>query len=149
MMNLRRATFVFVALLSAGVVSASAQAAPADQTPNQTQSMRGQGRGRRGMDPDSQVAALTRKLSLTPEQASQIKPILQDRAQQIQAIRADTTLAPADRRTKARGIMDDSNSKIEAVLNDQQKQQYQQMLAARHPTRGARKSDGGTTAPQQ
>jgi periplasmic protein CpxP/Spy len=149
MMNLHRATVVLGALLSVGAVFASAQAAPTDQPSNQAQGTQGQGRSRRGMSPDKQVAALTKKLNLTPDQASQIKPILQDRAQQMQAMRADTSLAPADRRAKTKSLMDDSNSKIEAVLNDQQKQQYQQMLAERQAKRGSRKpAASGATAPQ-
>jgi periplasmic protein CpxP/Spy len=147
MMNLRRATLVFGALLSAGAVLASAQAAATDQSSNQAQGT--QGRGRRGMNPDRQVQALTKKLNLTADQAAKITPILQDRAQQMQALRADTTVAPADRRAKSQGIMNDSNTKIEAVLNDQQKQQYQQMLAARQERRGSRRPAAGATAPQE
>ena len=149
MMNLRRATVVFGALLSVGAVFASAQAAPADQPSNQAQGTQGRARGRRGMDPDKQIKVLTQKLNLTADQAAKITPILQDRAQQMQALRADTTVAPADRRAKAKSITDDGNSKIEAVLNDQQRQQYQQMLAKREAKRGSRKPAAGATAPQQ
>jgi periplasmic protein CpxP/Spy len=141
MMNLHRATLVFGALLCTGAVFASAQAAATDQSSNQAQGT--QGRGRRGMNPDRQVQALTKKLNLTSDQAAKITPILQDRAQQMQALRADTTVAPADRRAKAKGIMDDSNSKIEAVLNDQQKQQFEQMQAQRKAKRGAAKQPSG------
>jgi Spy/CpxP family protein refolding chaperone len=142
MMNLRRATLVFGALLCAGAVFASAQTAPTDQPSNQTQGTQGRTRSRRSADPEKQVQALTKKLNLTADQAAKITPILQDRAQQMQALRADTTVAPADRRTKAKGIMDDSNSKIESVLNDQQKQQFQQMQAQRKARRGSRQPAG-------
>lgn len=87
------------------------------------------------MNPNRQAKRLAKQLNLSQDQVSQIEPILADRDQQMQALRGDSSLAPADRRTKAKGIMDDSNSKIEAVLNDQQKQQYEQMLASRREHR--------------
>ncbi|OOG57884.1 hypothetical protein B0E48_06370 [Rhodanobacter sp. C03] len=78
-------------------------------------------------DPRRQTARLSRKLQLTPAQAARIEPILQSRQQQMQQLRADNTLAPRDRRTKMRSIMQDSNNQLQAVLTDSQKQQYQQM----------------------
>jgi protein CpxP len=92
--------------------SDSAAAGPAHQAP----------------DPQRQTARLSRKLQLTPEQAAKIEPILQSRQQQMQQLRADNTLAPGDRRAKMRAIMQDSNTQLQAVLTDSQKQQYQQML---------------------
>ena len=133
-MNLYRATLVFSALLSVGAVVASAQAAPPDQStaPAQSQTARGQ---RSMPSPDKQAKRLAKELNLTPDQVTQIKPILADRTQQMQALQADTSMAQADRRAKARSIMADSNTKIEGVLNDQQKQQFEQMQAARKAKR--------------
>jgi periplasmic protein CpxP/Spy len=74
---------------------------------------------------------LGRQLGLSQDQVAQIKPIIANRQQQMASLRADTTLTPQDRRTKARGIMQDSRTQIEALLTDTQKQQYEQMLAAR------------------
>lgn len=99
---------------------------PSDQAP-----AGGPGGGPRHMDPDQQLKHLTKTLNLSPDQQSQIKPMLVDRDQQMQALFADQSLAQPDRRAKARSIMQDSNSKIEGVLNDQQKQQFEQMQAAR------------------
>ncbi|OOG49859.1 hypothetical protein [Rhodanobacter sp. C01] len=78
-------------------------------------------------DPQRQITRLSRKLQLTPAQAAKIEPILQSRQQQMQQLRADNTLAPRDRRTKMRSIMQDSDTQLQAVLSDSQKQQYQQM----------------------
>ena len=85
-------------------------------------------------DPQRQTARLSRKLQLTPEQAAKIEPILQSRVLQMQQLRADTTLAPSDRRAKMRALMQDSNTQLQAVLTDSQRQQYQQMQqqAMRH-----------------
>ena len=57
----------------------------------------------------------------------QVEPILANRDQQVQSTREDTTLAPKDKRAKLRGINQDSDNQIEAILNDTQKQQYEQM----------------------
>lgn len=128
-MNSYRATLVFSALLSVSAVLASAQA-PADQTAPPASS------GQRAMpSPDKQAKRLAKELNLTPDQVTQIKPILADRAQQMQALQADTSMAQTDRRAKAKSIMADSNTKIEGVLNDQQKQQFEQMQAERKAKR--------------
>jgi hypothetical protein len=83
------------------------------------------------MDPAKQAAHLGQKLGLTSDQVAQIQPILADRQQKMQTLRADNSLSQPDRHTKAQAIMQDSNSKIEAVLSDPQKQQFEQMLAER------------------
>ncbi len=62
---------------------------------------------------------------------AQIKPILADRFQKMQTLRADNSLNQQDRHTKVQAVMQDSNSKIESLLSDNQRQQYEQMLGAR------------------
>ena len=49
----------------------------------------------------------------------------------MQALRADASLGVQDRQAKAKTIRQDAKTKIEALLNDSQKQQFEQMLAAR------------------
>jgi hypothetical protein len=51
--------------------------------------------------------------------------------QQMQGLRADNTLAEKDRHAKARAIVQASNGKMEALMNDTQKQQFEQMQAER------------------
>lgn len=144
MTNSRKATFFLAALLSTGAVFAQAQAAPADQQP--TTQAPAAGAGMHGpVDPAKAARRMGKELGLTKDQVAQIQPILQDRASQMQALKADTSLAPADRRTKAKGVMDDSKTKIEAVLNDQQKQQYEQMLAARKAKHQQKQQPAGQT----
>jgi len=78
-------------------------------------------------DPSQQLRRLAKKLNLTSEQQDQVLPILTDRQQQMTALLNDGSLSAQDRHAKARTLRDDSDSKIKAVLNDQQKQEYQQM----------------------
>jgi Spy/CpxP family protein refolding chaperone len=124
-MNSIKATIVLGALLSAGTVLAQAPDAsqsPAADAPQVAQSQ--QGNFHRNFDPSQQAVHLTKRLGLSSDQAAQITPILADRQQKMQALRADTSLSQQDRRTKARAVMQDSNSKIEALLSDPQKQQF-------------------------
>jgi Spy/CpxP family protein refolding chaperone len=83
------------------------------------------------MDPSQFAAHLGQQLGLSSDQVAQITPLLAARQQQMQALRADASLSEQDRHTKAHAIIEDTNSKIEAVLTDPQKQQFEQMLAQR------------------
>jgi hypothetical protein len=85
----------------------------------------------REANPEKQAKHLGKKLGLSRDQVAQMEPILADRLQQMQRLRADTSLAMHDRRVKAKGIMKESKNKIEAVLNDTQKQQFEEMLQER------------------
>jgi hypothetical protein len=103
-----------------------AQNPPQDQTPAATGQQHGH---RRPMDPDRQLAHLTKTLNLSADQQTQIKPILLDRQQKIQVLWQDQSLSRQDRRRKAIAIQQDTKTKLEAALNDQQKQQFDQMQA--------------------
>jgi hypothetical protein len=98
------------------------------------------------MDPDEQLARMTTRYSLTAEQQDQIKPILISQQRQIQGLREDTALSREDRMAKMRTIRIDSNAKIKAVLNDDQKKQFEQdELRMQHQGHGAG-SEGGTSS---
>jgi len=79
------------------------------------------------MNPDRQLEHLTKTLNLTSDQQTQIKPILENQHQQMMQIHQDTSLSRDDKMTKMKSLREDTSSKIEAVLNDQQKQQYEAM----------------------
>jgi Spy/CpxP family protein refolding chaperone len=129
-MHTKTISMLLGALLSTGVVLA--QAPDQTQQSNAPQAAQGeQGRHHRAPDPDRMAKHLGKKLALSNEQVAQLKPILEDRQQQIQSLRADTSLSQQDRHAKAQGIMQDSKNKIEALLSDTQKQQFEQMLQER------------------
>ena len=125
-MHTRKATIVLTALLSTGVLFAQQTETSAPQAA-QTEPAK----HHHEMNPDKQAKHLAKKLGLSQDQVAQIKPILAERKNEMQSLRADKSLSPEDRHTKAQGIQADSKNKIEAVLNDTQKQQFEQMLAAR------------------
>jgi protein CpxP len=90
------------------------------------------GEHRHTPNPHHQAKRMAKKLGLTEDQRKNLEPILADRVQQMQSARADTSLAPQDRMTKIKSINQDSDARIEAMLNDTQKQQYEQMKQNHH-----------------
>ena len=76
---------------------------------------------------DEQVKRLADRLNLSDDQQSKIKPILEDQRQQMTSLREDTSLSREDRMSKMRSIRESTTSKISAILNDDQKKQYEAM----------------------
>jgi protein CpxP len=147
------------ALALGGMIAVSANAAlyaqdsSAQTATPQTSSDQQPGQFHRGhrMDPDRQLAHLTKALDLSADQQAQIKPILMDRQQQMQALFQDQTLSRQDKRAKAQAIQQDSRTKLEAALNDQQKQKFEEMRAkmqARREQRMGGQNQAPTATPQ-
>jgi len=108
------------------VATSAANAQPFQDTPPAGNS--DSAHGQHAMpDPQKQTARLSRKLQLTPDQAAKIEPILANRMQQMQQMRADTSSSPRDVHQKMRALKQDTDSQIQAILTDSQRQQYQQM----------------------
>jgi len=119
-------TSFFVLALGGMLALGACGAAQAQDNP-QPQPGQGQWGHGRGMNPDRQLDRLTRELNLTSDQQAQIKPLLVDRDQKMQALFQNDSLSQDDRRAQAKTIRDDTDSKIMAVLNDDQKQKYTAM----------------------
>ncbi|HTV85501.1 MAG TPA: hypothetical protein VME63_08845 [Dyella sp.] len=81
----------------------------------------------RHADPQRQAARLTKRLGLSDDQSSKIATILQNRQQQMEALRGDSSLSPQDRRAKMRSIQRDSDTQINSVLTPAQQTQYANM----------------------
>jgi periplasmic protein CpxP/Spy len=125
-------TVALTSLLTLGLAGGAAFAqedttTPPAQTNNNTQDMHQQGMHHRGMNSDRQLKRMTKKLDLSADQQSQIKPILDSQDQQMEQLRADKTMSRQDRHQKMMDIRQDTSQKIEAVLNDTQKQKYESM----------------------
>jgi protein CpxP len=121
---------IFSAALSTffglGILAAAPQAQDQSNTEQHKESAH-----RREADPQRQVNMLGKRLNLTGDQKNQILPILTDRQQQMKGIHEDTSLSQQDRRAKMQTVREDSDAKIKAVLNDDQKQKYAQMQQQR------------------
>ncbi len=131
--------------LAGGVAFAQDNASP--QEP-QAQGQGQWGHGGRRMNPEAQLEHLTKQLDLSADQQAQIKPILESRDQQAKQLWQDQSLAPQDRHAKMKAIQEDSKTKIEAVLNDTQKQKYEAMQA-RMQERMQENRQGGQTPQAQ
>ena len=150
--------FALSGVLAAGITLCGAQAFAQDsQSPDSSAPPSAQGpgggMGRRAMDPDQMLARMTRRYNLTADQQAQIKPLIVSQQQQMQALRQDGSLSQQDRMAKMQSIRADSRSKIEAILNDDQKKQFdqdQQMMQQRMQRRmqGGGAGPGGPPPPQ-
>ena len=150
-MQTKFATLALSGLLALGVTSAAfAQDTP---PPPPSQDQAGPPQGGRGMrmDPDQQLGHLTSALSLTTDQQTQIKPLLVERQQKMQALMQNQSLSQDDRRAQMRTISQGTNNSIKAVLNDDQKQKFDAMQAnmrRRGGPGGPPPPDGSTPQPQ-
>jgi hypothetical protein len=77
------------------------------------------------MDPAQQLEEMTKRYNLTADQQTQLKPILASQQQQMQALRGDSALSREDRMAKMQSIRGDTKTKIEGILNDDQKKQFE------------------------
>jgi protein CpxP len=121
---------VQVAVLSTGLVCGARLFAQEPGSVPETAappSEQGPGGGRRSLtDPDQQLARMSKRYHLSADQQSQIKPILVSQEQQRTALREDSSLLPEERKVKMQSLRSDSDTKIEAILNDDQKKQFDQ-----------------------
>jgi protein CpxP len=87
----------------------------------------GPGGGNHGMmSPNEQLARMTKRYNLSANQQNEIKPILLGQQAQMQEMHGDSSLSPDERKAKMRSIRSDFNTKIESILNDDQKKQFEQ-----------------------
>jgi Spy/CpxP family protein refolding chaperone len=82
---------------------------------------------RGGMRGAPNLDQLSQALELTDDQKTKVKPILEARDQKLKDMRADTNLAPEDRRTKMRSIFEETQEQMKGVLTPEQFEKYQKM----------------------
>ena len=116
---------VLAAVCLLAVAAFAQQSNPPAQPPAGADQQQGQRRG--PMSVDDQLKNLTDRLSLTADQQAKIKPILEDRNTQMQALMKDQSLSQEDRRSKGRTIQESTTGKIRDVLTDEQKKKYDEM----------------------
>ncbi|MGO8792101.1 MAG: TonB-dependent receptor domain-containing protein [Terriglobia bacterium] len=67
---------------------------------------------------------LAMRLNLSNDQEAQIKPIIEELAQKIEALRSKASMGPSEKKRKLDAIFLDGDKMINAILNDDQKKQY-------------------------
>ncbi len=102
-----------VALLAVTLAFAQDATTPTPQNPPAA-------RGQMGGDPAMRLQHMAQQLNLTDNQKAQIRPILQDEAQQIKALRSDTSLTHPQLRAKVQEIRQATRAKIEPLLTPEQ-----------------------------
>jgi Spy/CpxP family protein refolding chaperone len=116
----------------------------------------GQWRGGRGGGPERQLAMLTHRLNLTAEQQTGVKALLEQQATQMMALRTKTPSesatpptpeARAAERKQMDAIRDETDTKITALLNDDQKKTFSDMVAQRKAAMARREAGGDAPPP--
>lgn len=94
-----------------------------------------QGDAPRGPSVERQLKRMTETLSLNETQQAQVKALLTEQRQQMEALhksmQAEDSQDPAAGREKSHAIRNDTNAKISALLNDDQKAKFTAMLQRR------------------
>ena len=83
-----------------------------------------------------QLKKLADYLGLTSDQRAQIKTIMQNTAQQVRAVRSDTSLTPDQKTAKIKDIRKDSRKQIMAILKPEQKAKLKQLRQQQRATGG-------------
>ncbi len=82
---------------------------------------------------DQELTRLTKDLELTPEQQQQVRPLLQDHHDRIQALLdKNPTASRQELAPQIHAISDDTHRKIHALLNDHQKELEKAMVEREH-----------------
>ena len=129
--------------LCSGALCALPMMAQQDTAPAAPQ----QGEGMHGPRRGDMTAMLTKQLNLTADQQTQVKAIDDDTRSQMMAIRNDTSMSKADKRSKMMDLHKSSNDKIRAVLTDDQKTKFDAMQA-KMQERMKEHKQAGEAAPQ-
>ena len=140
---------VLLALCTTALSALPARAQDPASAPAQDQAAPPNGGHRGAGREEHQVEFLTKKLSLTPDQVTQVKAIDDDSRTQMMALRQDTTTPQADKRAKMMEIHKASQDKIRAVLTDDQKTKYDALQAQMKERRESRDGGQGTPPPPQ
>lgn len=127
-------------LCSFAAIAQSTQPAPADEPAGGPHSQWHRGQG----NEDREFGMLIRRLSLTTEQQTGVKALLDQEITQMRALRtappaAESTTAPAPGTPEARQarfaqmtqIREETETKISALLDENQKKTYAEMIAQR------------------
>jgi hypothetical protein len=91
--------------------------------------------------------SLRQRLALTRDQQVQFRAINKDRKAQLDAVQADTSLTPSTRKQKVKEIHGAAETKIRAMLNQNQLDEYDQIKRERREA-AIRKRETTTPAPQ-
>lgn len=94
---------------------------------------------------DKKVEKLTEKLSLTEEQATNIKALLVDMVGKVQEIKADEAISKEDKKTKVKALKESFRTDLEANLDESQKAKFAELEAEHEAKKAEKKANKKTT----
>jgi periplasmic protein CpxP/Spy len=111
--------------------------------------MGGHMHGRGGMmkDPNSQLKHLSKRLNLSDDQQTKIKPILEDQQKQMQQLWSDNSLSRQDRFSKMWDIRENSDAQIKNVLNEDQQKNFDKMREEQRSRMRERRGENQPSGP--
>jgi periplasmic protein CpxP/Spy len=121
-------------ILMAGSVAFAGEAASQepDPTPSETTIV--------GRSADDVVNVLAKRLSLSEDQRSKILPIIIERQRKIKEVWTSSTLFARQKQGQVRGINEDSDRRINALLTGDQQKAYAALEQERKVQRRARRA---------
>jgi Spy/CpxP family protein refolding chaperone len=135
--------FALGTVLSLGLSTAAVFAQAPDAATAPPDASAGQGMHHHGPPTtEEQLEHMSKALKLTTDQQSQIKPLLDARRQQMMQMHEDKSLSREDRMTKFKALDDDTHVKIEAVLDQKQKEKFEKMQERREERMEQHQGDG-------
>ncbi len=115
----------------AGLLRADGQPAPVQSgpsiQPDQPPPPDSGEKPQRTMDPQRTLKRMAKQLSLTDDEKAKILPLLQAQADQLNALRNDTSLSDDEKHKKMRAIMQSTREQIGALLTPEQKEKLKGM----------------------
>ena len=120
-----------MAVIALGSLVAFGPMAKAEDS-NPKPAARGKGKGGERHDRMKQVVD---ELNLTDDQKAKVKPIFQDEAQKLKALREDTSLGKEDKKAKLKSIREDAHAKLKPILTSEQLEKLNKTRQEAHKKR--------------
>lgn len=138
---LRKTILVVAGAIGLSGLAMAQDAAPqADQTPP---ARIGHPHKMRAADAEGRLERMGRKLNLTDDQKTKLKPIFQDEWQEMKPVREDASLSREQKREKMKSIHEKYRAQIEGVLTPDQQAKWKTMQSNRMH-RGNRSKGGAS-----
>ncbi len=90
-----------------------------------------EGKKKGGPSVEQRVDQLSTELNLTADQKTKVTAIMQEEATKSRELRSDTSLSREQRAEKRRAIMQETSTKVKAVLTPDQRTKYDKILEQR------------------
>ena len=77
--------------------------------------------------PEEKLQRLSQVLGLSPQQKSQLLPVLQAEAPKLEAIKSNPSMSKRDKRKEMKAIHDQADPQVKAILSPTQYQQWKEI----------------------